>query len=53
MSAQRIVFRLNYVGRRWRTWYIIAVSTAASIYFDNLLAGIFVALATIDIETTP
>lgn len=40
----------NYRNRPWRTWYIIAVGTAAALYFDSFWAMVFVALATVDVE---
>lgn len=40
----------NYRNRIWRTCYLIVVASAASIYFDSMLAGVFVVLATVDVE---
>jgi hypothetical protein len=49
-APPEIRLHLNYVGRRWRTWYIVVLGSVAAITYDSVWAGIFVLLATVDVD---
>lgn len=51
--TEQIRFTYNYRNRRWRMWYIIALGSVAAVWFDNIMAGVLVILATVDVEVDP